>query len=240
MSWRNDDFSYARLSHLYRQALNVGYRPILFGEEEEQAGPYILWRHDVDLELAAAVAVAELEAREGIRSTYFLMTRSWFYNLFSWEGVETVQRLGELGHTIGLHCDLHLGREVDVDIADVEEQVAREFTLVDAAFPGVFRRVVSFHNPPNSIFRRDFRAFYSTYQPKFFSEVKYLSDSNRCWREGPLESWFDVDRAPRLSVLLHPVIWAYPGSTMPEAMSSYLERRQGKCREMLITDEIIV
>ena len=53
---------------------------------EPQPGDLIL-RHDVDLSLAAAVAVAEVEAEAGAWSTWFLMTRSVFYNLASSEGV---------------------------------------------------------------------------------------------------------------------------------------------------------
>jgi hypothetical protein len=238
MRGSSQDFSSENLRHIYRLSLDLGYRPLIFGQETTYDGPYILWRHDIDLELPAVVTMAELEAQQNIRSTYFLMTRSWFYNLFSWEGLETVQRLKELGHTIGLHCDLHLPRQVEVSDAEVEKRVAQEFALVDVAFPGAFQRIVSFHNPPNSIYRRTFNGFYSVYQAKFFSEVKYLSDSNRHWRDGPPEEWFDVNLHPRLSILLHPVIWAYPGHTMPEGMQAYLEEHQNRRRTMLKQDDV--
>lgn len=209
-----------------------------FGDEQEEAGPYILWRHDVDLELPAAISMAEVEAEEGIRSTYFLMTRSWFYNLFSWEGVEAVQRLRELGHSVGLHCDIHLSRDSIIDVPAVEKRVEEEFELVDSAFPGVFCRVVSFHNPPVSVLRREFAGFYSAYQAKFFSDIKYLSDSNRVWRDGEPEMWFDAERHPWLSILLHPVIWAYPGETMPQGMKAYLDRQRERACTMLIADDV--
>jgi hypothetical protein len=234
------DFTQARLRRMYRAAREAGYASLRFGEEGGVDTPYILWRHDIDLELPAMLAMAEAEAAEGIRSTYFLMTRSWFYNLFSWEGMAAVRRLEELGHGVGLHCDLHLPRDADPSDELVEERVLAEFALVDAAFPGVFRRVVSFHNPPVGVVRRDFPSFYSAYQPKFFEDIKYLSDSNRRWREGPPEHWFDSAAHPRLSILLHPVIWAYPGETMPEGMRGFLERRAELCRQGLIDDDVWV
>ena len=54
-------------------------------------------RHDVDLSLDAALRLAELEAEAGAQATYFLMTRSVFYNLASPEGERTLARLHELG-----------------------------------------------------------------------------------------------------------------------------------------------
>ena len=112
--------------------------------------------------------------------------------------------------------------------------------MLDAAYPGAFARVVSFHNPPGAVLRREFRGFYSTYQPKFFGDIKYLSDSNRRWREGPPEQWLDPARAPRLSVLLHPVIWAYGGRTMPEAMREHLDAWRERRRLTLAEDDVWV
>jgi hypothetical protein len=154
--------------------------------------------------------------------------------------MEAVQRLRTLGHTVGLHCCLHLSRHSAIDAPAVEKFVEEEFQLIDSAFPGVFRRVVSFHNPPTSVLHREFAGFYSTYQAKFFSDIKYFSDSNRVWRDGEPETWFDADRHPQLSILLHPVIWAYPGETMPEGMNAYLDQRRQRARTMLIADDVKV
>jgi hypothetical protein len=90
------------------------------------------------------------------------------------------------------------------------------------------------------VLRREFGGFYSTYQPKFFTSIKYLSDSNRRWREGPPEEWFHPERESQLSILLHPVIWAHPGRTMPEGMAAYLRTRSDRTREMLIHDDVDV
>src|SRR5207302_1496919 len=59
---------------------------------------------DVDLSLEAALVLAELEQERGAQATYFLMTESVFYNLDSQLGRETLGRLRELGHAVGLHA----------------------------------------------------------------------------------------------------------------------------------------
>ena len=69
----------------YRELLDAaragGYRFATF-EAEPQPGDLLL-RHDVDLSLEAALALARLEQRADARATYFLMTESVFYNLDS-------------------------------------------------------------------------------------------------------------------------------------------------------------
>lgn len=231
-------FGTRRLTEMYAAALANGYRSAIFGEEDQCVVPWILWRHDIDLELAAARPIAELEAAQGIRSTYFFMTASWFYNLFSQEGRATVRHVLEHGHAVGLHCDLGVGRDVALAADEIERRVGQDFALLESAFPGCFGRLVSFHNPPDAVLRQRFASFYSTYQPKFFAEVKYLSESNRVWRDGPPERWFDPVRHPRLSILLHPEIWTYPGADMPEGMRGYLAERNAQTRVMLTRDEI--
>ena len=64
----------------------------------------MILRHDVDLSLDGALAVAEVEADEGAWSTWFLMTRSVFYNLASSEGEHAIARLRELGHRVAHHA----------------------------------------------------------------------------------------------------------------------------------------
>ena len=78
------------------------YRFVHFDHEPREGE--ILLRHDVDLSLAAAVQMAELEADRGVSATYFLMTRSVFYNLASAQGELALARLRELGHAVGLHA----------------------------------------------------------------------------------------------------------------------------------------
>lgn len=235
------EFSREHLEMVYRTSLDAGYTSLIFGEEEAAGEkPFILWRHDIDLELPAVTALARLEARIGIRSTYFFMTRSWFYNLLSREGGETLAAVRDLGHCVGLHCDLHAPRDATLSDEAVGSAVAREFQILDAAYPGIFSRTVSFHNPPTCVLRKEYCGFYSTYHPKFFGTIKYLSDSNRIWREGAIESWLDTAKTPRMSILLHPVIWSYPGSTMPQGMSSFIETRSERTRQMLIADDVRV
>lgn len=234
------DFSTTRLRRVFRAATERGFAPCFFGDEDARGGRFILWRHDVDLDLQAAREIAAVEHDEGVTSTYFLMLRSGFYNLFTRDGEQTVQALRRLGHRVGLHCDLGLPRDAEVPETLVEDRVARDFRLVDLMFgEGAFDQVVSFHNPPAGVLRRSY-SFYSTYQPKFFGEIQYFSDSNRHFRSGEPEDFLARTTARGLSILLHPILWAVPGRTMPEGATAFLERRRAQLFAMMEDDDIRV
>jgi len=94
-------FDLAHYCELLDAADEGGYRPAFF-DREPQPGDLFL-RHDVDMSLDAALAMAELEAERGVAATYFMMTRSDFYNLDSRAGDRALARLRELGHRVGLH-----------------------------------------------------------------------------------------------------------------------------------------
>ena len=71
----------------------------------EEAPRCVILRHDVDTSLSQAVRLAELEAEEGVCSTWFVLLRTDFYNVFSRAGAEALERIRSLGHEIGLHFD---------------------------------------------------------------------------------------------------------------------------------------
>ncbi len=85
---------------LLAAARQGGYR-FAFFDTDPQPGDLLL-RHDVDLSLEAALALAELEAELGTPATYLLMTRSEFYNLAAPSGEAAIERLRRLTHRVGL------------------------------------------------------------------------------------------------------------------------------------------
>ena len=65
----------------------------------------VILRHDIDNSLPQALRLAEIEAEEGVKSTWFVLLRTDFYNPASAASQRILRRLGELGHEIGLHFD---------------------------------------------------------------------------------------------------------------------------------------
>jgi hypothetical protein len=201
----------------YRELLGAaeagGYRFSSF-DREPQAGDLLL-RHDVDLSLGAALELAEVEAAAGAQATYFLMTRSVFYNLASDEGERTLARLRELGHRVGLHA---VHPHVDLD--------------------GRFDPVVAWHNPEPQYMRDAVDGAVNVMQAPYFDPEHYRSDSNQHWRSGCPREELAAGRFEWLQLLTHPEIWVYPGSTMRETMVSMLDAERERDVERLAADRI--
>jgi hypothetical protein len=190
-----------------------GYRFATF-EERPREGDLFL-RHDVDLDLAAALELAELEADAGARATYFLMTESVFYNLASSEGAATVSRLRELGHSVGLHA-----------------------VYPDVALDDRFDPVMSWHNPDPGVMSEPVRGVTNAYAEPHFSRENYRSDSNQHWRNGCPHEELRARAFPWLQLLTHPEIWVYPGASMRETMHAMLESQRERRLEQLRADNI--
>jgi hypothetical protein len=209
------NFELGHYQELLEAAKTGGYRFARFGEGPERGDLFL--RHDIDLSLHAAVAMAEVEAELGVETTYLLMTESVFYNLASSEGVEAIARLRELGHHVGLHA------------------VHPNVTLDDR-----FEAVVSWHNPRAEYMSEEIPNAVNTYGERYFSPQTYRSDSNQRWRAGCPHEELRAGSFPWLQILVHPEIWVYPGATMGQTMRSMVEAEKARRLDQLAADGIHV
>ena len=206
-------FDLAHYGELLSAARKGGYRFAFF--DRPPAGGDLLLRHDVDLSLDAAVTLANVEAEAGASATYFLMTRSVFYNLASPEGEGALARLRELGHRVGLHA---VHPQLDLDDR--------------------FDPVVAWHNPDPEFMRQPLEGAVNAMQPPYFDPDHYRSDSNQHWRHGCPHEDLAAGRFEWLQLLTHPEIWAFEGATMRESMESMLEADRAARYEHLKHDRI--
>jgi hypothetical protein len=201
----------------YRELLDAaragGYRWAGFDAPPEPG--VVILRHDVDLSLDAALAMAKVEADAGAWSTWFLMTRSVFYNLASHEGERAVARLRELGHRVAHHA---VWPHVDLDDR--------------------FDPVVAWHNPDPDFMRAPIEGATNVMTEPWFDPDRYRSDSNQHWRSGcPHEALARGD-FEWLQLLTHPEIWVYDGARMGETMQSFLDADRATRLEYLRNDRI--
>jgi hypothetical protein len=201
----------------YRELLDAaragGYA---FGTfEGEPSAGHVYLRHDVDLMLDAALQFAELEAESDATATYFLMTRSVFYNLDSPEGARAVERLRELGHRVA-HHPVH--PHIDLD---------RRFDAV-----------LAWHNPEPEFMREPLVGAVNVMAEPWFSPEHYRSDSNQHWRSGCPHEALARGEFEWLQLLTHPEIWVYPGGSMRETMHAMLDAERERRFEQLAEDRI--
>ena len=207
------EFSLEHYRDLLRSARDGGYR--WAGFDVPPAEGVVILRHDVDLSLDAALALAEAEAEEGAWSTWFLMTRSVFYNLASSEGERAIARLHELGHRVAHHA---VYPHVDLDDR--------------------FDPVVAWHNPDPAYMGSPIDGAVNVMEPPFFDPGHYRSDSNQRWRHGCPHEPLARGEFEWLQLLTHPEIWAFAGTTMGETMRSLLDADRAARLEHLRNDRI--
>jgi hypothetical protein len=189
--------------------------------------PRAIVRHDVDVCLWRAVALAECEARWGVASTYLVQVDSPLYRLDDDQGRAALRRLAELGHEVGLHVDVG-STTVDGDVtAAIEPRVraARERLM---ALTGAPVESVSFHRPAPWLLRGPNRicGMVNAYGRELMAT--YLSDSEGRWRHGEPLPHVRAAKSRVVQLLIHPIWWAErhlsPGDRLQEFFEASIKR----------------
>jgi hypothetical protein len=222
----NSGFELESYGEILQAALRSGYQFLSFGEIGKESSPCsCLLRHDVDSELLGCGPMLDVEHSLGVRATYFLMTRSTAYNLFSVEAVAVVERILRDGHRIGLHfmgerCE---GKSVDY----VVDEVSRETGWLEREF-GSHVEAVSFHQPTRAILDAQIAVpgLVNTYNASQLEPYFYVSDTNMIWRHEHPVDIFSRRIYPRLQLLTHPIWWTHGPQTTLDKWRNVLRNNQ--------------
>lgn len=156
----------------------------------------IVLTHDIDLIPDAALKLARLEHKWGVKATYYILLHSETYNALSPENMEIWQEIKGLGHELALHYDGRYDQELmkiveafnsmlQVKTIDVSHHL--KFLIPDIKVPVELRD------------RADLvREGYT-----------YIADSGGWWRKGCVCQHLDE----QLFFVCHPIWWCYPNST---------------------------
>lgn len=98
------DFTLNGYQELLKLAISENYN-IVFYEDLGVFNKEMIIRHDIDFSLEKALEIAQLEYNMGVKSTYFVLISSPFYNLYSDANSVIIKSILGYGHKIGLHFD---------------------------------------------------------------------------------------------------------------------------------------
>lgn len=218
----------------YRKFLKLAktnYQFKLFTEENNSDG-IVLWRHDVDYSPQSALKLAQIEFEEGIKSTYFVLLHSDFYNLLEPDNINCFKQILQLGHEIGVHFDCNF-----YDIKNEESLV--KFLKLESDFLSsnfnVDIKVFSFHNPfafELSCRKDNYAGLINTYSERFHSAIGYCSDSNGYWRYERLEDVLQNKKHKSLQVLTHPEWWQDEIMSPKQRVKRCIDGRSDKLEKM--------
>ena len=188
------------LRRLSRDRPCVGFPRAL----EMRGRPYCLIRHDVDFSVSSALRMAALEADLGLSATYFLLF-SGDYNLLAPENSRFPRALTEMGHEVGLHYD---SAAVAAFAPDEAVELLRAQAVLLGMLAGAPVRVIARHSP--SFGGRDpmeGTEFINAYDPRFTTEITYISDSCGAWRDHAVEALGADELPSNVQLLVHPIFW---------------------------------
>ncbi len=184
----------------------------------------VILRHDIDTDLQKALEMAELEYQYGVKSTYFVLLTSNFYNLYSKRNKKIINEIQDMGHAVGLHFD-EMEYPEDMGNADkIAEDIVKELKVLTEIL-GINIKVFSYHRPTKTILDADIKiqGVMNSYGNLFFKQFKYLSDSRMCWRE-PVLDIIHGGTYPQLQILTHPFWYHDEARSMKEVIYEFLSR----------------
>ncbi len=209
---------------------NSGYRSVKFQDiDETDLGNKVVYRHDVDVAVKGAVALASVEHQCDVASTYFFLLTSPLYNMLSKEIGDQVKEIYELGHDIALHFNPYYYGHGAL------EQIEGELEIFGKFYPFANLEWISFHRPgaftgqlsqiqlPNGIRH--------TYEPVFFETLGYCSDSLGGWNYGHPTQTEEFRARQGMQVLTHPIWWYEECETAGKTLADHADR----AREELLT-----
>ncbi len=178
---------------------------------------HLILRHDVDMSLKYAADLAEIEMKEHINSTYFILMSSELYNPFSEKSRGYIKSIIKHGHKIGLHFDPTKYMSDNLEKGLLDEKMKLELiTNYDI-------NIFSFHRPGKNIKNLESITgnMLHTYMPKFIKDIGYCSDSRGKWYYGdPLKNPFFIE-GRAIQLLTHPIWWVVKGKSPIEKINCF-------------------
>lgn len=166
----------------------------------ENQNNVILLRHDVDYSLEKAFEMAKLEHDLNIKSTFFILLNSDFYNPSSPKNLKFLKKILEFDHEIGLHYDSDNILDCKDPQKKLEEEISYLENLTDTKISVIFQ-----HNPTISSKISLSNEFIDVRESQFFNKIPYISDSVQNWRSGCMCN--HVKNEKIIQILVHPIWW---------------------------------
>ncbi len=182
------------------------YNFIFFDEiDQYKKSKFVLLRHDVDFDLDKAVRMAKFEHELGVKSTFFFLLNSDFYNIHHYNNAEKILSILELGNKISIHFDV--GNYPKAKGQKILAHLSKEISFFQDLFKTKIN-IISFHRPDTNVLMEKIKINIDhTYMAKYSKKIKYLSDSMKKMPEGDLIDLISKKNYNKIQLLIHPFWW---------------------------------
>ncbi len=176
-------------------------------------------RHDIDVSIDCALDMALVEHSFGVKSTFFFMITSDYYNIFEIQNRRKLKKISALGHEIGLHWDSNFSPLVDTDFSSFfENQLKMLGSIVGEEIMSVSQHIPT--DTPYLDLEKLVR--FNAYSEDLQRRFKYISDSSMVFRDAnPFEL---IEQEVSFQFLSHPVWWFIRGRTREQKIIKLSEK----------------
>ena len=199
------------------------YKIVPFCEIPREDIPYLILRHDIDFSPSAALRMAKIEKDLGIKSTYFVMFSSRFYNVLEGDNVHILEQISKLGHEIGLH---YHPAQYRIYNKNPKKTLKTEIRLLEHLLG---RKVCSIarHGPWDQDPFATIKGYINANNPRLRRDI-FIHDSCRAWT--PLQGLTKLVNDPprKVQLLTHPGNWQddkIDRETLLERFTQSLEKK---------------
>lgn len=210
-------FRYSEFQAFLRHALSFGE---IFPLRDWHGQPGLILRQDVDLDVLPAYQLAKVEAEIGVRSTFFFLTTSDFYNIAADRNRRMLREMAHEGFEIALHFDPLVYPGAD---ADALAKAARHEGEHLSEVVGVEVVSVSLHNPSVHGQYILLEGWINAYDPRIFDPAIYMSDSRMILRSDPYSFVAEIGTQTR-QFLAHPMHYGDDTQAYPRPMIEWVQR----------------
>jgi hypothetical protein len=217
MMWKCD-FTFRH----YFEVLNYATKEYSIGPVRDfydlrKKSKYVMLRHDVDYSLGGALKMAKEEFNHGLRSTYFILLHSPYYNALSENNVSLIKQISSLGHEIGLHYDTTF-----ISLSD--KKAVKQIEMEAKILSDIADQEVSSISQHNVTITPQIKAsicskFFDMKHSEITNETTYISDSVQNWRQGCMCR--HIGKIPRLHILTHPIWWGKYSKSRHDIMEGF-------------------
>jgi hypothetical protein len=194
-------FPIGEYERVLQALIELGYSAVSL-EDVEPTKRQMFLRHDIDLCLDRAL---------GLSATYYVLVSTQLYSVASTHARRVLRHIVALGHEVGLHFDAENLLDPEASLSDAAE---RDCEILELCC-GQPVTSISFHRPaleylnwPHPIAGRR-----HCYEPAFFSDIGYISDSNGGWHHGHPLDHPAVQQGRAIQLLTHPIWWCNDNPT---------------------------
>jgi hypothetical protein len=226
---KSDIFSLKMYENTLLKALDYKYRFIQVRDVDQGiTDNTIILRHDIEYGVERAYQMAKLEKKIGVRSSYFVLVHSIFYNPFTPENTRMLVEMHEMGHEIGLHYETYYFEDRGLDPAD---GILHDATYLEKML-GIKIKSISQHRPARSTVVEKLGEHYiDAYRKDLIYDLFYISDSGCKWRNDNLYNSLGENK--KIHALLHPDYWG--GEETDDLPFTYRAITEDNCK--IIRDE---